>query len=199
MSRPPVAHKVLRADALAGQVARDTVTLDYEARFLRRKSLLTDDGLRFLVDLSETLSLEHGDCFVISDDPSDDASSDTGTPVLIEVRAADEALIAVTGRDLVRLAWHIGNRHTPCQIEPERLLIRQDKVMADMLHRLGADVADVIAPFRPEGGAYGLGRTHGHDHSHVHVHVGHGHAHDHDHDHGHDHGDGDEDGVKDDL
>ena len=159
----PVAHKILRAAERGDARPTDLVTLDYEARFLRRKVLHTVQNLPVLVDLAETVSLDHGDCFVLEDGS------------LVEVIAAEEALIEVRGADLIRLAWHIGNRHTPCQIEEDRLLIRQDAVMADMLGRLGAYVAEVSEPFIPEGGAYGLGRTHGHDHSHVHVHGGHGH------------------------
>jgi len=79
------------------------------------------------------------------------------------VRAAPEDLLQVTG-DLPRLCWHLGNRHTPCQIETERLLIRHDHVLADMLERLGATVDKVNEPFTPEGGAYGHGRTMGHSH-----------------------------------
>ena len=75
-----------------------------------------------------------------------------------------EALIAISGGDLVRMAWHIGNRHTPCQIEPDRLLIQTNHVMQDMLEKLGASTENVTAPFTPEGGAYGHGRTHGHAH-----------------------------------
>lgn len=163
MSRPPVAHAVLRAADVADRVPADVVKLDYEARFLRRRTLTSAHDLSFLVDLPETMSLDHGDCFVLDDD------------TLVEIIAAEEDLFAVHGPDMVRLAWHIGNRHTPCQIEPDRLLIRRDKVIADMLARLGAHVHPVSEPFVPEGGAYGMGRTHGHDHSHVHVHVGHGH------------------------
>ncbi|WP_407495283.1 urease accessory protein UreE [Pseudooceanicola sp. MF1-13] len=166
MSHSPVSHSILRAADLGERIATDRVVLDYEDRFLRRKMLTSVGGTEFLVDLPETLSLNHDDCFVIGD-------------TLIAVEAAEEALIEVRGHDLVRLAWHIGNRHTPCQIMSDRLLIRQDKVMADMLAKLGAQVSEITAPFRPEGGAYGMGRTHGHDHSHVHVHVGHGHSHDH--------------------
>ncbi|GGE18440.1 hypothetical protein GCM10011360_04040 [Primorskyibacter flagellatus] len=153
--------------------------MDYEARFLRRKVLHTDRGTAFLVDLAETMSLEDGDCFVLADGS------------LVEILAADEDLVEIRGDALVTLAWHIGNRHTPCQIEETRLLIRRDAVMADMLSRLGAELADVREPFRPAGGAYGMGRTHGHDHSHVHVHVGHGHSHDDDDDHAHPHDDDD--------
>jgi urease accessory protein len=102
---------------------------------------------------------------------------------LIEVAAADEALVEVRG-DLARLAWHIGNRHTPCQIDADRLVIRQDHVLEAMLAGLGAALDRVTGPFLPEGGAYGLGRPMGHDHGHVHDHD---HGHDHDHTHTHPH------------
>ena len=83
-----------------------------------------------------------------------------------EIIAADEHLLEVTGAALPRLAWHIGNRHTPCQVEAQRLLIKRDHVLKDMLEKLGATVREVSEPFQPEGGAYGHGRTHGHSHSH---------------------------------
>ncbi len=129
-----------------------TVMLNYEDRFLRRRMLRTAQNEEFLVDLSQTTSLDGGDAFELADGR------------LIEVVAAEEDLFAVTGPDLTRLAWHIGNRHTPCQIEPDRLVIRRDHVIRDMLLKLGATVQDIRAPFRPEGGAYGHGRTHGHSH-----------------------------------
>jgi urease accessory protein len=78
-------------------------------------------------------------------------------------------LLEVRGRDphhLARLAWHLGNRHLPCQIEPDRLLIGRDHVIAHMLEHQGAVVVPVRVPFIPEGGAYGHGGTHGHDHGH---------------------------------
>lgn len=142
--------------------ADDSVSLTYDARFLRRKVLTTTMGLRFLVDLEHTTSLDHGDAFELDD----------GT--LIEVIAAEEELLEITGADLARIAWHIGNRHTPCQIEPNRLVIQRDHVMRDMLLQIGAQVREVTEPFVPEGGAYGHGRTHGHDHAAKH---GHDHAH----------------------
>jgi urease accessory protein len=154
--------------------ADDTVTLDYDARFLRRKVLTTDAGQQVLVDLPKTTSVNAGDAFVASD----------GT--LIGIRAAPEPLLEVRGQPLHRLAWHIGNRHTPCQIEEGRLLIQRDHVMAQMLAGLGAEVREITEPFTPEGGAYGHGRTHGHDHSAQHG-PEHVHAHDHPHDHGHTH------------
>ncbi|RAP42114.1 hypothetical protein BYZ73_07100 [Rhodovulum viride] len=173
MSGLPVALEI-RPGAGAGA---DSVTLDYDARFLRRKRLVSDGGLAFLLDLAHTTSLAEGDLIVLEDGRG------------IVVRAAAEPLLEVTGTDLARLAWHIGNRHTPCQVEESRLLIQRDHVLLDMLDRIGATVREVVEPFTPEGGAYGHGRTHGHSHGDAH-----GHTHDHAHDHAHDHGHGHEDG-----
>ena len=85
---------------------------------------------------------------------------------LVAVEAAAEPLAEVTAEPaaLARLAWHVGNRHTPAEIGDGRLLIQRDHVIEDMLAKLGAAVRHVRAPFRPEGGAYGHGRTHGHHH-----------------------------------
>ncbi|MBD3678401.1 MAG: urease accessory protein UreE [Rhodobacteraceae bacterium] len=154
MTEPlPRATEICPAGEWTG--AAGSVTLDYEARMLRRKRLETVDGWSFLADLPEAVSLGEGDAFVLEDGR------------LVAVRAAPEALLEVTG-DLPRLAWHIGNRHTPCQIEETRLLIRVDHVLAKMLDGLGAHLHDVTAPFTPEGGAYGHGRTMGHSHGHSH-------------------------------
>lgn len=142
------------------------VALTYEDRFLRRKTLLLEDGTRVLVDLPKTTSLDHGGVLVLTDGGE------------ITVTAAPEPLMAITADNLTRIAWHIGNRHTPCQIEAGRLLIQPDHVIRELMDLLGATVTDVTEPFTPEGGAYGHGRTHGHDHSHPHAHD---HTHDHDH------------------
>ncbi|WP_417269699.1 urease accessory protein UreE [Celeribacter sp.] len=146
--------------------------LSYEDRFLRRKVLTVASGETLLVDLAHTTSLDHGDAFEVSDGQ------------MIEVIAADEPLLEITG-NLVQLAWHIGNRHTPCQIEPTRLLIQNDPVIGHMLEHLGATVTPVTAPFTPEGGAYGHGRTHAHAHGAT-AHAPHDHG-AHTHDHSHDH------------
>lgn len=167
----PPARRVLRQGDWSG--ATDRVVLGYDQRFLRRRRLETQGGRGFLVDLAETTSLDEGDAFGIEDGQ------------VIEVAAAAEPVAIVTG-DLVRLAWHVGNRHTPCQIGADRLVIRQDHVLEAMLRQLGAHVAHAEAPFRPEGGAYGMGRTMGHDHGHDHGH-GHGHHHGHGHAHVHHH------------
>lgn len=128
------------------------IALSYEDRFLRRKVLSTNDGADLLVDLPQTTSLDHGGVLVLEDGGE------------VAVIAAPEPLIEITGNDLTRLAWHIGNRHTPCQIEATRLLIKPDHVMTDMLSLLGATTREITEPFTPEGGAYGHGRTHSHAH-----------------------------------
>ncbi|MDQ7260464.1 urease accessory protein UreE [Paracoccus sp. PS-1] len=144
----------LRAVAvLRATPADDTVVLDYEGRFLRRKRLTSRGGLSFLVDLPQTVSLDPGDALQLEDGR------------LVGIAAALEPCLRIEG-PLPRLAWHIGNRHTPCQIEPDHLLIRADHVLEAMLRGLGARITPTMAPFAPEGGAYGHGRTMGHDHAH---------------------------------
>lgn len=142
-------HHILRSGTWLKADSR--IILGYDARFLRRKRLQAEDGTSFLVDLAETTSLNPGDAFQLSDGR------------LIVVIAAVEPVLRITG-DLPRLAWHIGNRHTPCQIMPDHLVIRRDHVLEKMLMGLGAQVELTEAPFKPEGGAYGHGRTMGHDH-----------------------------------
>lgn len=146
----PVANSIRKNGAYTDHFA--VCRLTYEDRFLRRKVLHTDTGEPFLVDLAQTTSLNDGDAFELSDGR------------LVQVIAAPEPLLAISGNNLTRLAWHIGNRHTPCKIEDDRLLIRRDHVIRDMLDKLGATVEDVTEPFSPEGGAYGHGRTHSHAH-----------------------------------
>jgi len=128
------------------------ITLDYEARFLRRKRLLSDTGEPFLVDLVETVSLDHGDVFICDD----------GTEIAI--CAAAEPVIEIRHENLPMIAWHIGNRHTPCEVMTDHLVVRQDHVLLDLLSKLGAQTIKKNAPFRPLGGAYGHGRTHAHSH-----------------------------------
>lgn len=148
----PVATTVQRGFSGAPD---DVIRLDYEGRFFRRRRLVAGGGLEFLADLPEATSLNPGDALVLSDGRH------------VAVQAAPEPVLVITG-SLTRLAWHIGNRHTPCQIEPDRLVIRQDHVLEAMLTQLGATVDKAEEAFAPEGGAYGHGRTMGHDHGHDH-------------------------------
>lgn len=139
----------------------DSIALPYEGRLLRRKKLVTDSGQVVQLDLEMVTNLEHAGALVL----------ETGMHVRVE--AAAEGVLVVTGRNLPQLAWHIGNRHTPCQIEGEKLIILQDHVLEKMLKHLGANVESETLPFTPEGGAYGHGRTFGHSHGpadHAHEH-----------------------------
>lgn len=161
MTDLPIARHLLSE---APAQTADTVVLDYDARLMRRKRLVGKAGLSFLVDLAEVTNLDDHWGFALDD----------GRAVAVE--AAPEDLVEVRG-DLARLAWHIGNRHTPCQIGADHLTIRRDHVIEAMLAHLGADLTPVTGPFRPEGGAYGKGRTMGHDHGgHDHGHSHHSHA-----------------------
>ena len=178
----------------------DTVVLDFDDRHRRRMTMTGTRGLAFLLDLEKAVALRGGDALVLEDGR------------LIEVVAAPEPLAEVRCKDpahLVRVAWHLGNRHLPTQIMAKGLRIRRDHVIEAMVTGLGARVIEIEAPFDPEGGAYAeaahahsleaASRQHAaHDHSsHGHSSRGHGeHQHDHahhhhdedcDHDHGHGH------------
>jgi urease accessory protein len=156
----PRAIKVLPAGGWVERTARDTVTLDFDDRFRRRRRYVGAKGLAFLLDLEEAVALRDGDGLLL----------EQGGVVL--VRAAPEPLVEIsaeTPERLARLAWHLGNRHLPTEIRAETLLIRDDHVIVAMLRGLGARVEQVDAPFNPEGGAYGEhNRQPGHHHHHHH-------------------------------
>lgn len=148
--------------------AFDRVVLAHDERHLRRKLLRLGGGEEILVDLPEAVMLAHGDALVLEDGRE------------AEVLAAEEKVYAVTARDplhLVELAWHLGNRHLPAQIEPARILIQRDRVIRDMLIGLGAGVSEVVERFQPVRGAYHSHGEHSHDNGHGHGHHHHGHHH----------------------
>ncbi len=159
----------------------DTVVLDFDDRHRRRMAMTGTRGLQFLLDLENAVALRGGDALLLEDGR------------LVEVVSAPEPLVEIRGADphhLIRVAWHLGNRHLPTQIMPKGLRIRRDHVIEAMVKGLGARVVEIEAPFDPEGGAYaGTGHGHAHeDHVHDAGHQGHDHNHAHDHhDHGHDH------------
>src|SRR5580692_12984190 len=174
----------------------DTVVLDFDDRHRRRMAMTGTRGLEFLLDLENATVLRGGDALVLEDDR------------LIEVVAAPEPLLEIRGYDpqhLVRIAWHLGNRHLPTQITARGLRIRRDHVIEAMVKGLGARVIEIEAPFDPEGGAYAeASHAHAEAHSHAHAeasahaHASHDHGHDdhhhhhdehcdHDHHHGHSH------------
>lgn len=160
------ATQVEQNGARAGLI-EDRVVLDFDQRHRRRILMRGEGGTEFLLDLEQTRRLAHGDVLRLEDGRR------------IAVIAAAEPLAEITCPDmagLVRIAWHLGNRHLPTVLDGRRLLVRRDHVIEDMARGLGGSVRAVEEPFNPEGGAYAGG--HGHHHHH---------DHDHSHDHGHDH------------
>ncbi len=148
-----------------------TVTLDFDARFRRRMLLTTDTGQEILLDLPKPVAMGGGDGLRLSDGG------------WLRVEAAPETLVEVragSSHALLKLAWHLGNRHLPAEILQDTILIRPDHVIEAMLEGLGASLRRVERPFQPEGGAYGDPATPGGHHHHR----GHDHHHDPDHDHG---------------
>ncbi len=135
------------------EAAVDTVTLPFLDRHRRRIRLVADSGTPFLLDLPRAQHLSEGDGLEL----------DTGS--YIRVRSAAEPVIEIAAdgpTELLRIAWHIGNRHLPLQVAGDRLRIRADHVIAAMVEGLGGHVVWVDAPFDPEIGAY-AGVAHGHD------------------------------------
>ena len=136
--------------------ARDGVTLAFDERHRRRIRLTTDSGEDILLALPKAIAMAHGDGLRVSDGR------------WLAVRAAPEALLEIrcaTPLALLRMAWHLGNRHLPTDLTEERLRIRPDHVIEAMVKGMGADVREIIAPFQPEGGAYD-DQEGGHHHDH---------------------------------
>jgi len=142
--------------------AAGTLTLDFDERHRRRIRLTTDQGDDILLNLPKAVAMADGDGLQL-----DDRS-------WLRISAASESLVEVRHKDrhqLMRLAWHLGNRHLPTEIREGALRIRPDHVIEEMLRGFGAGLEKIHEPFQPEGGAYGASHDHGHHH----------HQHDHDH------------------
>lgn len=155
----------------------DIVRLDFDQRNRRRMVFTTEAGRPILLDMSRAVHLRDGDRLRLED----------GTSVRVE--AIGEALLEIhahSSAEMVRIAWHLGNRHLPTQLVPGQnggsILIRHDHVIAEMVEGLGGHCHYLIAPFDPEGGAYsGGGHSHGDNYGQG---QGQGHSHDPDHAHG---------------
>jgi len=147
----------------AGQskaVAADTVVLDYDQRHRRRTAMRGRGGLEFLLDLADAVPLRDGDALALEDGR------------LVIVAAAPEPLAEIHAHgpaELMRIAWHLGNRHLPAQLAGNSIRIRRDHVIEEMVAGLGAHVHAIDAPFDPEGGAY-AGHSHAHSGDHHHDH-----------------------------
>jgi urease accessory protein len=125
--------------------AAGVLTLDFDARHRRRIRLTTDQGEDVLLDLPNAVAMADGDGLQLEDGR------------LMKVQAAAELVVEVKHKDpnqLIRIAWHLGNRHLPTEIRDHVLRIRPDHVIEDMLQGFGADLAKVQTPFQPESGAY---------------------------------------------
>ena len=157
-----------------------TVELDWDTRQKSRFDATDSAGTRFGVFLPRGQIVRGGDVLV-----RDDGS-------LVAVRAVAQPVLMVTPgaggspHDLLRAAYHLGNRHVPLEVRADRLQLEPDHVLAEMLQRMGLTVTAVDAAFEPEAGAYGPGSGHGHrDGGHGH---GNGNGHEHEHDHRAHHG-----------
>ncbi len=140
----------------AGSAAIDRLVLTYDERHRRRLRYVACGGTTFLLDLPRAAVLRAGDGLRLEDGR------------IVSVEASPEQLAEVTATSttaLMKLAWHIGNRHLPAQLEPGRILIREDAVIVNMLVGLGATVRPVLEAFTPEAGAYASpAQEHGHHH-----------------------------------
>jgi len=162
------------------------VTLDWDTRQKSRFQAVDSQGRELGVFLPRGVAVRGGDVLVAEDGS------------LVRVVAAPQALLRITACtshgspfDLIRAAYHLGNRHVQIELKPDHLKIEPDHVLADMLRAMHLIVNEVEEGFEPEAGAYatgGHGHAHAHDHGSTHDHghaheKGHGHSHDHSHDH----------------
>lgn len=146
-------RRALRIAATA-EGARDAVALDLEGRRCRRHVVRTRGGEAVLIDLAEAPSLKAGHGLHLEDG------------AVLAVEALPEPVIEIRAPDLIRIAWHLGNRHLPTEIRESALRIRPDHVIEAMLEGLGASLQRLEAAFEPESGAYG--HHHGGQHHHGH-------------------------------
>ena len=134
------------------QEITDQISLTYEERFIRRKKLISDKGVEFLVNLKEAKNIDENQFFEL----------DNGK--LIKIVSKKENLIEITGGNINKIIWHLGNRHVQVEIKNNKVFIEDDPIILDMILKLNGNVKKVFEKFNPEGGAYGLGRTHSHKH-----------------------------------
>ncbi len=151
-------ERILPAGEWDPETEIDRVLIDYDRRFRRRIVLTTVLGSEVLIDLPQAIRLRDGDGLAVA----------TG---VIRVCAQPEELMEIHAHDdgdLLRIAWHLGNRHLPVQLLRDRIRIRTDHVIGEMVVGLGGHAETILAPFDPEAGAYaGGGHHHGDDdHSH---------------------------------
>jgi urease accessory protein len=148
------ADAVLPAGTWDAAAEIDRVLVDFDRRHRRRIVLRTEQGREVLLDLPQAARLREGDGLAV----------DAG---VVRVCARAEKLLEIHAHDeseMVRIAWHLGNRHLPVQLVGERIRIRDDHVIREMVEGLGGHVEEVEAPFDQEAGAYAGGHQHHHHH-----------------------------------
>ena len=153
--------------------ARPRLSLDWDTRARSRFAARDSEGRQLAVFLPRGSVLRHGDALVAVDGS------------LLRVCAAPQPVLQVrapTPLQLLRAAYHLGNRHVPLELGTDLLQLEPDPVLCDMLRRMGLRVDEALAPFEPEAGAYdahahAAATPHAHAHDHPHEH-GHGHSHD---------------------
>jgi urease accessory protein len=151
-------REILAAGSWNPEREVDQVLIDYDRRFRRRIVLVTVSGAEVLVDLPQAVRLRDGDGLAV----------DSG---VVTVRAQREDLMEIRAHDqgdLVRIAWHLGNRHLPVQLLGDRIRIRADHVIGEMVRGAGGHVDLIQAPFDPEAGAYAGSHHHDSDDDHAH-------------------------------
>lgn len=167
------------------------VELDWDTRQKSRFDATDSQGRHLGVFLPRGSVVRGGDCLVAEDGS------------LVRVRAAAQPVLVVrpcaehgSTFDLLRAAYHLGNRHVALELQPDRLQLEPDHVLAEMLRGMHLIVSEEQQAFEPEAGAYAGGHAHAHEpapepvHEPAHVHgpgCGHDHAHGHAHGHSHDH------------
>ncbi|MBV9811986.1 MAG: urease accessory protein UreE [Acetobacteraceae bacterium] len=149
-------ERVMPAGTWDAAAEVDRVLIDYDRRHRRRIVLNTEGGRELLLDLPQATRLRDGDGLALADGG------------IVRVRARAERLVEIHADDpaaLVRIAWHLGNRHLPVQLLGTRIRIRADHVIEAMVEGLDGHLHIVEAPFDPEPGAYaGSGAGHHHHH-----------------------------------
>lgn len=161
------ATAVVPQDQMRARASVAQVRLDHDHRHRRRLVLTTSAGESVLLDLPSTEHLRGGEGLLLDDGD------------IIAIEAMPEKLLEITAPDhaaLLRISWHLGNRHLPTELAGHVLRIREDHVLEAMVRGLGGTITHIEAPFDPEGGAYAT-TTH-HDHAHGHAHRDHAHPHD---------------------
>jgi urease accessory protein len=146
------AEAVLPAGSWEAARELDRVLIDFDRRFRRRIVLTTEGGREVLLDLPQAVRLRHGDGLAVEGG-------------VVRVCAKPEPLLEIHAHDegeLVRIAWHLGNRHLPVQLLGDRIRIRADHVIEEMVEGLGGHVEAIEAAFDPEAGAYAGGHQHQH-------------------------------------